>query len=134
MEKITRGLSYGGKKQRFAQSVTVGDLIYLSGSSGRTLETGEVSSPDVTEQTKVAYDKIRIALEAANSSLEQIVKVTIYLRDMVDYEIVKQTEWEYWEKYAPALNEDPPASTAMQIVSLSKPSMKVEFDIVACKK
>ena len=133
MNKITYGLEYNGKKQRFAQSVVVGDLVFVSGSSGRTIETGEVSSNNVREQTKVALDKVRGALEKAGSSMNQIAKVVIYLKNMKDYEEVKQAEWDYWTEYAPALVEDPPASTVVQVVSLSKPSMLIEIDITAMK-
>ena len=131
--KKTFMLSYGGQKQKFARSVVAGDFVFLSGSSGRTLETGEVSSDDAKEQTRVALDKVRLALEEAGTSMENIVKVVIYFKDMKDYEAVKQTEFEYWEKYAPGLAEEPPASTVSQVVSLSKPNMLVEFDIVALK-
>jgi len=65
MEKKTYPLYYAGKKQRFARSVVVGNLVFLSGSSGRTIETGEVSSDNVKEQVIVALDKIRGALEEA---------------------------------------------------------------------
>lgn len=133
MKKKTYLLEYSGIKQKFARSVVVGELVFLSGSSGRTLETGEVSSDDVREQTVVAYDKIRGALEQAGSSLENIVKIVIYFKDMQDYETVKQTEYEYFLKHAPALAEEPPASTVCQVVSLSKPNMLIEFDIVAVK-
>ena len=133
MNKITYGLEYSGKKQRFAQSVVVGDLVFVSGSSGRTIETGEVSSNNIREQIKVALDKVRGALARAGSSMNHIVKVVIYLKDMKDYEQVKQAEWDYWTEYAPALIEEPPASTVIQVVSLSKPSMLIEFDITAVK-
>ena len=133
MKKVTYGLKYAGKKQRFARSVVVGDIVFLSGSSGRTIETGEVSSDDVREQVKVALDKARGALEEAGSCMNNICKVTIFLKNMSDYEAVKQAEWDYWTQYAPALTEDPPASTAVQVVSLSKPNMLVEFDMVAVK-
>jgi len=131
MKKITGDLYYAGKQQRFAQYVIAGGLIYLSGSSGRTIETGEVSSDDITEQVVVAYDKIRNALTAAGATMKEIIKVTIYLKDINDYVAVKQAEWDYWTKYAPELTISPPCGTAMQIVSLSKPNMKVEFDVVA---
>ena len=133
MNKITYGLEYNGKKQRFAQSVVVGDLVFVSGSSGRTIETGEVSSNNIKDQIKVALDKVRGALERAGSSMNQIVKVVIYLKDMKDYEVVKQAEWDYWTEYAPALVENPPVSTVVQVVSLSKPSMLIEIDITAIK-
>lgn len=132
-KKKTHILKYGGKKQLFAQSVTAGDLIFLSGSSGRTIETGEVSSDDPGEQTKVALDKVKSALETAGSSLENILKVVILFKDIKHYEAVKQAEFEYYQKNAPALAEEPPASTVYQVVSLSKDNMLVEFDIVALK-
>jgi enamine deaminase RidA (YjgF/YER057c/UK114 family) len=82
MKKKTYPLFYAGKKQRFARSVVVGDLIFVSGSSGRTMETGEVSSDNVKDQVIVALDKIRGALEEAGSSMNNIVKTVIYLKDM----------------------------------------------------
>ena len=133
IKKKTYMLSYAGQQQRFARSVVAGDFVFLSGSSGRTMETGEVSSDDVAEQTIVALDKVRAALEEAGTSMDNIVKVVIYFKDMKDYEKVKQTEFAYWEKHAPALAAEPPASTVCQVVSLSKPNMLVEFDIIAIK-
>ena len=132
-KKKTYLLSYAGKKQRFARSVVAGDFVFLSGSSGRTIETGEVSSNDIREQTEVAMDKIRFALAEAETDMENIVKVTIYLKDMKDYETMKQAEFYYYSKYAPGLLESPPASTVVQVVSLSKSNMLVEFDMVALR-
>jgi 2-iminobutanoate/2-iminopropanoate deaminase len=131
MKKKVYPLFYDGKKQRFARSVVSGGFIFLSGSSGRTIETGEVSSNDVAGQTRVALDKIRLALEEAGSGLEHIVKVTIYLREMNDYKAMRDAEFNYYQEYCPALAEEPPASTVVQVVSLSKPSMLVEFDAIA---
>ncbi len=131
MEKKTYPLVYAGKKQRFARSVVVGDLVFLSGSSGRTMETGEVSSDNVKEQMIVALDKIRSALEEAGSSMDNIVKTVIYLKNVSDYQAMRDTELEYYKKYAPSLVEEPPASTFIQPASLSKPNMLVEIDVVA---
>ena len=132
MKKKVYPLYYEGKKQQFARSVVVGDgLVFLSGSSGRTMETGEVSSDNVKEQMIVALDKIKAALEEVGSSLENMVKTVIYLRNVEDYNIMRQTEREYWKKHAPALLEEPPASTFMQPISLSRPNMLVEIDVIA---
>jgi 2-iminobutanoate/2-iminopropanoate deaminase len=131
MKKKFYPLFYGGKKQKFARSVVSGGFIFLSGSSGRTIETGEVSSNDVAEQTRVALDKIKLALEEAGSGLEHIVKMTIYLREMNDYQAMRDAESRYYQNYCPSLVEDPPASTVVQVVSLSKPNMLVEFDAIA---
>lgn len=131
MEKKTYPLIYAGKKQRFARSVVAGDLVFLSGSSGRTMETGEVSSDNVKEQMIVALDKIRGALEEAGTSMDNIVKTVIYLKHLEDYQLMRDTELEYYQKYAPRLLEEPPASTFIQPASLAKPNMLVEIDVVA---
>jgi 2-iminobutanoate/2-iminopropanoate deaminase len=115
-----------------ASSVVVGDLVFLSGMSGRTMETGDVSSNDVKAQLLVALDKIRAALDECGSSMNNIVKTVIYLKNVEDYELMRATEWEYYQKYAPELIENPPASTFMQPRSLARPDMLVEIDVVAC--
>lgn len=132
-KKKTYLLEYAGKKQRFARSVVAGDFVFLSGSSGRTIATGEVSSNDAGDQTKVALEKVKHALEEAGSSMENIIKVQILFKDMKDYEKVKQAEFDFYKKHAPALAEEPAASTVWQVVSLSKPDMLVEFDIIALR-
>ena len=131
MKKKTYPLVYAGKKQRFARSVVVGDLVFLSGFSGRTVETGEVSSANVREQMIIALDKIRGALEEVGSSMDNIVKTVIYLKHLEDYQLMRDTELEYYRKYAPSLVEEPPASTFMQPASLAKPNMLVEIDVIA---
>jgi len=131
MKKITYPLIYAGKKQQFARSVVVGNLVFVSGSSGRTMETGDVSSDKLVDQMTVALDKIRAALAEAGTSMENLVKTTILLKRLEDYPLMRQTEREYWQKYAPGLLENPPASTFMQPHSLSQPNMLVEFDVVA---
>lgn len=131
--KKTYPMIYGSVKQRFAQSVVVGDLIFLSGSSGRTFETGEVSSDDIVDQVNVALMKIKTGLENAGSNMNNIVKVQIFMRDIKDYTIIKDTEFAFYKEHAPELYNDPPASFACQVVSLSKPNMLVEFDMIAIK-
>lgn len=131
MKKKTYPLTYAGKKQQFARSVVVGNLVFLSGSSGRTMEAGAVSSDKLPDQMIVALDKIRAALTEAGTSVENIVKTTIYLKHLEDYGIMRQTEREYWQRHAPKLLEEPPASTFIQPVSLSQPNMLVEIDVIA---
>jgi 2-iminobutanoate/2-iminopropanoate deaminase len=132
MKKKTYPLYYGGQKQKFARCVVVGDLVFLSGMSGRTMETGDVSSADVKEQMLVALDKVRAALEEAGSSMDNIVKTVIYLKDVKDYELMRATEWDYYQKHAPGLIAEPPASTFVQPASLARANMLVEIDVVAC--
>jgi 2-iminobutanoate/2-iminopropanoate deaminase len=134
VKKTTYPLYYGGEKQHFARSVVVGDLVFLSGMSGRTMDTGNVSSGDVKAQMIGALDKVRAALEEAGSSMDHIVKTVIYLKDVKDYAVMRETEWGYWQRYAPGLIEEPPASTFMMPASLARDNMLVEIDVVACLK
>lgn len=132
-KRTTHPMIYGGVKQKFAQSVVVGDMIFLSGSSGRTPANGEVDSNDITAQVKVALTKIKGALETAGGNMNNIVKVQILMKDIKDYTAIKEAEFEFYKEHAPALYDEPPASTAWQVVSLAKPDMLVEFDMVAIK-
>ena len=132
--KKTYPLVYAGQKQHFARSVVVGELVFCSGMSGRTMETGDVSSADFKEQMLVALDKVRATLEEAGSSMDHIVKTTIYVKDVKNYQLMRDTEWEYWQKYAPGLIAEPPASTFVSPASLARDSMLVEIDVVACLK
>ncbi len=62
------------------------------------------------------------------------MKTTIYLKDVRDYQLMRDTEWEYWQQHAPGLIEEPPASTFVMPASLARSSMLVEIDVVACLK
>ena len=131
MKKKTYPLRYAGVKQRYASCVVAGDLVFCSGMTGRSLETGEVSSDDIAGQVVTALDSVKAALEEAGSSMEDIVKVVIYLKDMKDYQLMRNTEYDYYQKHCPFLLDEPPASTVIQVVSLARPRVLVEVDVVA---
>ena len=131
MKKKTFPLRYAGVKQRYASCVVAGDLVFCSGMTGRSLEAGEISSDDIAGQMVTALDNVKAALEEAGSSMEDIVKVVIYLKDMKDYQAMRNTEYEYYQKHCPSLLDEPPASTVLQVVSLARPRVLVEVDVVA---
>jgi len=131
MKKKTYPLKYAGVKQRDASCVGAGDLVFCSGMTGRSVETGEISSDDIAGQMVTALDSVKAALEEAGSSMDDIVKVVIYLKDMKDYQAMRNTEFEYYQKHCPSLLDEPPASTVLQVVSLARPRVLVEVDVVA---
>jgi len=131
MKKKTYPLVYSGIKQQYARSVAVGDLVFLSGLGCLNAETGEVTSTNLADQVKITLDKIRTALTEAGTSMENIVKTTIYLKRIEDHDIMRQTEKEYWQKFAPRLLEEPPASTVIQAAALINPDMLVEIEAIA---
>jgi len=130
---------WGGKKlaypnvapesPKFSRSVVVGNLIFISGSQGQNDETLRTETNVFEEQMVIALDKVRRAMEEAGSSMNNIVKTLILLKNLEDYRRMRKTELEYYQKYAPFLVENPPASTVMQ-VNLARPKFLVEIDVI----
>jgi 2-iminobutanoate/2-iminopropanoate deaminase len=129
---------WGGKKlsypnvpaesPKFANSVVAGNLIFVSGCQGQDDDTMEIS--DVfEEQMNLALEKVRRVMEEAGSSMNNVIKTMMLLKNVADYPKMRRTELEYYQKYAPRLVEDPPASTFME-VGLARPEFLVEIDVV----
>ena len=119
-----------GVKQPYSKSVVVGNLIFCSGMDGAAFETDKVSSNDVAEQTVIALDKTKDALREAGGTMDNIVRTVIFLKDMQDYDRVRETELEYYQKHAPLLVDEPPASRVIQSHSLVRPESLVEIDVI----
>ncbi|MCE5252937.1 MAG: RidA family protein [Actinomycetia bacterium] len=130
---------WGGKKlaypyvppesPKFADSVVAGNLIFVSGCQGQNDETVRVETDVFEEQMVIALDKVRRAMEEAGSSMDNVIKTMILLKNLEDYPRMRRTELEYYQKYAPRLVEEPPASTFM-VVGLAKPEFLVEIDVI----
>jgi 2-iminobutanoate/2-iminopropanoate deaminase len=118
-------------KVRFSRSAVVGNYVFVSGCSGQTLETFHSSSDDVGAQTEVALDKVRGAIEEAGSSMDNLVKVVVYLTRAEDRSRVEGWIDEYFEKYAPRLMKEPPAETVVCVPGLHEPDLLVEIDCIA---
>jgi len=114
---------------KFARSVAVGNLIFVSGCQGQNDETLKTETNVFEEQMVIALDKVRAAMEEAGSSMNNIVKTLMLLKNLEDYPRMRKTELEYYQKHAPYLVENPPASTFLQ-VNLAKPEFLVEIDII----
>ena len=123
---------WGGKKlaypnvpaesPKFANAVVAGNLIFVSGCQGQNDDTVTVDTDVFEEQMIIALDKVRKVMEDAGSCM-------ILLKDVAYYSRMRKTELEYYQKYAPKLVEDPPASTFME-VGLAQPRFLVEIDVV----
>lgn len=125
---------YGGVKQTkpfFSKSAVVGNLIFLSGAFGRSLKTGKVRSDKFDEQMVVCLDNIRLALEEAGSSMDNLAKNFILIKDIKDCPRMWKTMLDYYQKYAPGLVEEPPAITIAEVSLLAEPDCLVEVDSIA---
>ena len=115
---------------KFSRSVVVGNLIFVSGCHGANDATLEVETNIFEEQMVVALDKVREAMEGAGSSMDNVVKTLLLVKNRGDYPRMRRTELEYYRKYAPFLVDSPPASTVVVPVSLVTPPILVEIDVV----
>lgn len=119
---------------KYASAVVVGNLVFLSGMTAQDTKTGACLTDTISNQMLVCLGKVKAALEEVGSSMENIVKTLILLKDVKDYQIMRKTELEYYQKHAPRLVEEPPASTFMQPASLARPEFLVEIDVTAVLK
>jgi 2-iminobutanoate/2-iminopropanoate deaminase len=107
----------------YSQAVRAGDLLFVSGQIPLDPVTGQLVAGAVAEQTKQAMANLRAVLEAAGASLASVVKTTIYLTDLNDFQTVNATYAEYFEA-------SPPARATVQVAGLPK-GASVEIDAIA---
>ena len=69
----------------YSQAVIHGGLIYLSGQGAFDPRSNQLRPGDIGQEAETTLENIRIILEQAGSSLERVLKVTVYLRDMKHY-------------------------------------------------
>ena len=69
----------------YSQAMIVGNLVYTSGQIPINPKTGVVETATIEDQAKQVCENLKAVLEAAGSSLEQVVKTTCFLRDMADF-------------------------------------------------
>ena len=114
----------------YSRSVVVGNLIFLSAVSPRSLETGKVETDTVEGQVTAALDNVRMGVEETGGSLNNIVLNRIMVKNTEDYSAVREGELRYYQKYAPLLLEEPPVTTAL-VTNLEAPEYLVQMDVIA---
>ena len=102
----------------------VGELVFVSGTVGWDANGNVAGDGSVAAQTRQALENIKSVLEAAGSSLEDVVKVTVFLTDPDDYEKMNEVRAEYF-------SENPPASSAFVIKRLIPADLSVEIEAIA---
>ena len=115
---------------KFARSMAVGNLIFVSGCTGQDTITGKPTAERFEDQMIMALDKVKMAMEEAGSSMDNVVKTVMLVKHLGDYPKMRRTEVEYYLKHAPYLVENPPASTFIAPASLAKPEFLIEIDVI----
>lgn len=123
MKEIVSTENAPGAIGPYSQAVKAGGMVFCSGQIPIDVSTGEFISNDVAEQTHQVLKNLSAVLEAAGSSLNNVVKTTVFLADMNDFTAMN-------EVYAEYFSENKPARATVQAARLPRDA-RVEIDCIA---
>ncbi|AHF79971.1 RidA family protein [Thermococcus paralvinellae] len=98
-------------------------LLVISGQIPINPETGEIVKGDIREQARQAIENLIAILEAAGATVDDVIKVTVYLRDMKDFEDFNKVYEEYF-------GHSKPARAVIEVSDLPK-GVKIEIEAIA---
>jgi 2-iminobutanoate/2-iminopropanoate deaminase len=107
----------------YSQAVEAAGLVFVSGQIALDPTSGELVGEDTAEQTERVIDNLQAVLQAAGCDLDAVVKTTIYLVDLSEFQAVN-------EVYARRFGEARPARASVEVSRLPKQA-RVEMDAVA---
>jgi 2-iminobutanoate/2-iminopropanoate deaminase len=116
---------------KFARSQSIGNLLVVSGCQALDHETLRVEAADFAGQCRVVLDKLRIAVEEAGGSLENLVKTNVFVKDASAPSVYRELEQAFFREHAPGLASDPPASTVLVVAELPRPEFLIEVEAFA---
>lgn len=107
----------------YSQAIKAGDFVFLSGQIPIHPATGEVVEGDIKIQTRQVLENIKHILDAAGSSLDKVVKTTVFMKDLNDYVAMNDVYKEFFPN-------KPPARAAVQAAKLPRDA-HVEIEAIA---
>lgn len=107
----------------YSQAIKIGDFLFSSGQIPLDPETSELVGEDIESQTRQVLKNVIAVLEAANLTLEDVVKTTVYIKNMDDFNVINGI-------YAEFFTENPPARSAVEVARLPK-DVLVEMEVIA---
>ncbi|MCC6016257.1 MAG: RidA family protein [Desulfurococcaceae archaeon] len=110
----------------YSQAVKVGPWLFLSGQIPIDPRSGEVVDGDIEVQTRRVLENVKAILESMGYTLDDVVKVTVYLADLKDFPRFNNVYSEYFK-------DKPPARTTVQVAGLPR-NAKIEIDVIAYKE
>lgn len=107
----------------YEQAIKAGGLVYTAGQIPIDPQSGNLIAGGIAEQTRQVLENLKAVLEAAGSSLEQVVKATVFLKNMADFAALNEVYGEY-------LGAAKPARSTVAVAELPRGAL-VEIDFVA---
>lgn len=120
--EVIRTAKAAAPRVPISQAIRAGDTVYCSGAVPVDPATGTVVQGDITVQTRRVLENLKAILEAAGSSLERVLKVTVFLVDRADFPGMNVVFREYFPK-------DPPARSTVQAGLML--DARVEIELIA---
>jgi 2-iminobutanoate/2-iminopropanoate deaminase len=107
----------------YSHAVKVGHLVYTAGQIGVDPATGELAEGGIEAQTRQVLRNLASVLAAAGSSLDQVIKTSVFMQDLGDFARMNAT-------YAEFFPSEPPARTTVEVAALPR-GAQVEIECVA---
>ena len=107
----------------YSQAVTFNGIVYCSGQIPLDPVTGQIVEGDVAVQTERVLENLKAVLEAAGSSLEKVLKTTVFLNDMGEFTKMNEVYGRYF-------NASLPARATVEVARLPR-DVRVEIDAIA---
>lgn len=109
----------------YSQAAVAGDFVFTAGQLPFDPGTGQVVGEDITTQTRQAINNLARVLEAAGSSLDQVLKTTVFLTHMDDFGGMNLV-------YSEFFGSNPPARSTVQVGPLAKGAL-IELEAIAVR-
>ena len=107
----------------YSQAIKAGGFVFLSGQIAIDPATGNVVQGDVAAQTERVLKNLSAILGAAGTSLERVVKTTVFLKNMSEFAAMNEVYGRFWKSA-------PPARSTVEVARLPK-DVLVEIDVIA---
>ena len=107
----------------YSQAVRSGNFLFCSGQIPLDPKSGQIVPDDIATQTRRVLDNVGAVLKAESLTFENIVKTTIFLTDLGDFQAVNEIYGSYFK-------QQPPARSTVQVSALPK-GAKVEIEVIA---
>ncbi len=110
----------------YSQGISANGFVFTSGQLALNPSTGEFVGEEIKEQTRQSLNNVKAILEAAGLTMDQVVKTTVFLKDMNDFAEMNQVYSEFFTE------GNYPSRSAVQVARLPKDGL-VEIEVIALK-
>lgn len=110
----------------YSQGVSTGNLVFTSGQLPMVPETGELITGDIQKAARQSLENVKAILAEAGASLEDVIKVTVFVTDMNNFSLVNEVYSEFFSNHKPA-------RSLVEVSKLPK-NGEIEIEAIALKK